>query len=64
MLPNQLSNESVPTLNQLLYGFQQSRLLFNEIIKSSGLYGEVLQEIKVCTITVELVYIFIPEGDV
>lgn len=38
------------TLNQLFYKFQQYRMLFDEVIKSSGLYGEALQEIKVCTL--------------
>ena len=39
----------MPTLNQILYKFQQYRMLFDEVIKSSGLHGEALQEIKVCT---------------
>lgn len=43
---HQLSSESLSTLNQLFYKFQQYRLLFDEVIKSSGLYGEALQEIK------------------
>lgn len=43
------------TLNQLFYKFQQYRLLFDEVIKSSGLYGEALQEIKVLT-SVQAVY--------
>ena len=45
----QLNSESMPTLNQIFYKFQQYRMLFDEVIKSSGLYGEALQEIKVCT---------------
>ena len=40
----------MPTLNQLFYKFQQYRMLFDKVIKSSGLYGEVLQEMKVCTL--------------